>query len=75
MYTYTRRARIILINIWGGGASKKILTFTSIYYMPPPLSPENKIGDRPTPLKFNLERCIKSICTYIHVSFNTIHCA
>lgn len=36
MYTYTRRARIILINIWGGGLIKKILTFTSIYYIPPP---------------------------------------
>lgn len=39
MYTYTRRARIILINIFfGGGGSliKKILTFTSIYYIPPP---------------------------------------
>lgn len=74
MYTYTRRARIILINIWGGSL-KKNLDFHFHLLHAPPLSPENKIGDRPTPLKFNLERCIKSICTYIHVSFNTIHCA
>lgn len=43
MYTYTRRARIILINIWGGGLIKKILTFTSIYYIPP-FPPKTKLG-------------------------------
>lgn len=36
MYTYTRRARIILINIWGGEPHKKNLDFHFHLLHPPP---------------------------------------
>lgn len=43
MYTYTRRARIILINIWGG-PHKKNLDFHFHLLHPPPFPPKTKLG-------------------------------
>lgn len=64
MYTYTRRARIILINIWGGGASKKILTFTSIYYMPPPPFPRKQNWGSTNSIKIQFGEMHK---IYLHI--------
>lgn len=45
MYTYTRRARIILINIWGGGSLKKNLDFHfHLLHAPPPFPRKQNWG-------------------------------